>query len=152
MVENQAFGLGFGRDWEAFNPEIESKAFDPWPIRAPHNFNVTVFSRMGMVGFLLWVSILAFGIGGLLLRAWRARFAPARQQEIGVWILVLLATWGNASFGVLMEGPVLGVWFWFALGFAWGRSSGVWTASAPAYPVPAWQVPVHAGSGSERRE
>jgi hypothetical protein len=35
---------------------------------------------------------------------------------------MLVFTVVNSSFGVLMEGPVLGVWFWFALGFALGRS------------------------------
>ena len=47
---------------------------------------------------------------------------PARREEIAFWLLMLLTTWGNSSFGVLMEGPVLGIWFWFALGFASGRS------------------------------
>jgi hypothetical protein len=35
-----------------------------------------------------------------------------------------LVLWLNASFGVLMEGPVLGIPFWFFLGFATGRSLG----------------------------
>jgi hypothetical protein len=37
---------------------------------------------------------------------------------------MLVATWVNSSFGVLMEGPVLGIWFWFALGFSSRRSAG----------------------------
>jgi len=37
---------------------------------------------------------------------------------------MLTAAWLNASFGVLMEGPVLGIPFWFFLGFAAGRSAG----------------------------
>ena len=47
---------------------------------------------------------------------------PSAREELAFWLLMLTATWGNSSVGVLMEGPVLGVWFWFALGFAWGRS------------------------------
>jgi hypothetical protein len=35
---------------------------------------------------------------------------------------MLVCTVVNSSFGVLMEGPVLGIWFWFALGFASARS------------------------------
>jgi O-antigen ligase len=121
MDENPAFGLGFGRDWRAYNPEIAT-GYDPFPVRAPHNFNITVFSRMGIVGSALWVLILAVGIGGLYLRAWRYRYPPDRQQELAFWIMFITCTWLNSTFGVLMEGPVLGVWFWFAIGFAWARS------------------------------
>ena len=49
-------------------------------------------------------------------------YPAARREEISFWLLMLLTTWGNGSFGVLMEGPVLGIWFWFALGFSSGRS------------------------------
>lgn len=122
MIENPAFGLGFGRDWWLWNPEIEMDKFDAHPVRAPHNFNVTVFSRMGFVGTALWLSVLVIGIGGLYGRIWRGGFSPQRQEELAIWIAFIVATWLNSTFGVLMEGPALGVWFWFALGFAWGRT------------------------------
>jgi len=121
MDENPLFGLGFGRDWRAYNPEIDT-GYEPFPVRAPHNFNITVFSRMGIVGAALWASILAMGIGGLYRRVWRYRYPPERQQELAFWIMFIVCTWLNSTFGVLMEGPVLGVWFWLAMGFAWGRS------------------------------
>ena len=138
---NPAFGLGFGREWQLYNPEIVLNRFDPWPVRAPHNFNVTVFSRMGIVGSMLWAAILVTGAGGLFARIWRGgfglwRYPPQRREELAFWLLMILATWGNGSFGVLMEGPVLGVWFWFALGFASRRSLPPPAAPAPLPGVP----------------
>ena len=122
------FDLGFGENLGIFNPYIDAHDSSGWPIRAPHNVNVTVLSRMGFFGFAIWLAILGRGLGGLFLRVWRsgagtradssASLRPARTEEISFWLLMLLTTWGNGSFGVLMEGPVLGVWFWFALGFS----------------------------------
>ena len=139
LVErNPLFGLGFGENLAAFNPYIETGDYSSWPIRAPHNVNVTVLSRMGFVGFAIWLAVLLRGIGGLFLRIWRSdvgtrphaslrlraasRLRTVRREEVSFWLLMLLTTLGNGSFGVLMEGPVLGVWFWFALGFSSGRS------------------------------
>ena len=128
FVRNPLFGLGFGENLGIFNPYIDANDSSGWPIRAPHNVNVTVLSRMGFFGFAIWLAILGRGLGGLFLRVWRsgagtradssASLRPARTEEISFWLLMLLTTWGNGSFGVLMEGPVLGVWFWFALGFS----------------------------------
>ncbi len=129
LSSNPAFGLGFGANLDVFNPTITLNAFDPWPTRSPHNYNVTVFSRMGLAGLAVWLAILGLGIGGLFARTWRNRphpaaesYTPERREELAFWLLMLACSWGNGSFGVLMEGPALGIWFWFALGFATGRS------------------------------
>ena len=127
IARDVVFGLGFGENLGYYNPYLLGDENSAFPIRAPHNVNMTVLTRMGSAGFLLWGSILVLGIGGLFLRLWRGGmqgrlFPTRRQEESAFWLLMLLTTWGNGSFGVLMEGPVLGVWFWFALGFASGRS------------------------------
>jgi O-antigen ligase len=127
MKQDPAFGLGFGESLNVYNPFLEGNEHTAWPVRSPHNYNITIFSRMGLVGAALWVSILALGIGGLYARIWRGRwrgrsYTPERREELAFWVLCLVTTWGNATFGVLMEGPVLGIWFWFALGFAFQRS------------------------------
>ncbi len=127
VARNVVFGLGFGENLGFYNPYLLGDEDSAFPIRAPHNVNMTVLSRMGAAGFLLWGAILSLGLGGLFLRLWRGGisgrvYAVRRAEELAFWLLMLLTTWGNGSFGVLMEGPVLGVWFWFALGFASGRS------------------------------
>ncbi len=122
---NPLFGLGFGQSLSIYNPYLVGDELNAWPVRSPHNFNITVFSRMGFAGLAVWLSVLAAGVGGLFLLVWRGRGEvadPLRREELAFWIVLLVATWGNGSFGVLMEGPVLGIWFWFALGFAHGRS------------------------------
>ena len=127
LSRNPLFGLGFGESLGVYNPYLVDNEYSAWPARAPHNVNVSVLARMGLAGLALWTVILTLGLGGLFRRAWRGGVAPkayppARREEIAFWLLMLITTWGNGSFGVLMEGPVLGIWFWFALGFASGRS------------------------------
>ena len=125
VERNPAFGLGFGESLHVYHPALENLS-DPWMLRAPHNIHVTVLARMGFVGLMIWILILVFGIGTLFFRVWRgrsgARICPkARREELAFWVAMLVYTIVNSSFGVLMEGPVLGIWFWLALGFAFGR-------------------------------
>ncbi len=127
MKNDPAFGLGFGESLSAYHPLLRRLQGD-FVVRSPHNFNMTVFSRMGLAGVSLWALVLVIGIGGLFRRVWcgTARGQPysvERLDELTFWILMLVTTVVNSSFGVLMEGPVLGIWFWFALGFASGRAS-----------------------------
>jgi O-antigen ligase len=127
LTQNPWFGLGFGLNLCVYNPFLVGTEDLQWVARSPHNINMTIFSRMGLVGVALWFIILAIGLGRLLVRAWDGAtggraYTPARREELLFWLVMLLTTWINSSFGVLMEGPVLGIWFWFALGFASGRS------------------------------
>jgi O-Antigen ligase len=124
---NPAFGLGFGRNLGELNPYLQGDKESAWPVRSPHNFNMTVFGRMGYFGLGLWATILALGLGRLFLRVVRGavgglRYTLERRKELAFWLMALVAIWVNSSFGVLMEGPVLGIPFWFFLGFASGRS------------------------------
>jgi O-antigen ligase len=126
MTRNPAFGLGFGESLHLYHPALE-KISDPWMLRAPHNFNVTVFTRMGIVGTIIWAGIILGGLAVLGRRIWRGRvkhgrYSPQRREELLFWMAMIAYTFVNSSFGVLMEGPVLGIWFWLALGFAYGRS------------------------------
>lgn len=131
LATNPLLGLGFGVNLSIYNPFITDLEEDPNPVRAPHNINMTIYSRLGIVGASLWASILIVGIGRLSQCVWTGRYGaerytPARREELLFWVVVLLTSWVNSSFGVLMEGPVLGVLFWFSLGFASARclSSG----------------------------
>jgi hypothetical protein len=137
LREHPVWGLGFGTDLSYYNHYLRRLDEGAWPTRSPHNFNLTVFSRMGFLGFALWAAVLLLGVGGLVLRAWRNRAAgrvlePAERAELVFWAAMLLATWVNSSLGVLMEGPVLGIWFWFALGFGSARAFRAFVEPCPA--------------------
>ena len=128
MKNNPAFGLGFGESLAMYHPVLDPIAGKEGVVRSPHNINVTIFSRMGIVGLVLWILILIVGIGGLFVRVWRGvdkfgnPYTQERKDELTFWILMLICTVVNSSFGVMMEGPVLGIWFWLALGFASTRA------------------------------
>lgn len=126
MRSDPVFGLGFGESLHVYQPLLASQD-EEFMVRSPHNINVTIFARMGILGFLVWASILVTAFGGLFARIWNnspaaGHYSPERRDELVFWLLMLVATVVNSSFGVLMEGPVLGIPFWFALGFASARS------------------------------
>jgi len=137
--QNPFLGLGFGENLGIYNSFIEIDRWERWPVRSPHNFNITVFARMGYAGILLWALILFIGISTVFFRVFKGgmhgeTYSINRHKELAFWLMMLVATFVNASFNVLMEGPVLGIWFWFALGFAIGRSNAP-DAFIPAKPA-----------------
>ena len=119
------FGLGFGqnltelmRDTPAWPLFVPSQQLDP-PNRSPHCAHITVLTRMGLVGLLLWLSILALVSVGALRKIWRCGRTRDREKFwdglmlLGVWLILLSAM----SFGVILEGPMGGIWFWSLTGF-----------------------------------
>ena len=52
--------------WPGISPIIillfKIKSDSQFPIRSPHNYNMTVFSRMGITGAFLWSAILFLGL------------------------------------------------------------------------------------------
>jgi len=149
--EEPVWGLGYGTDLSYYNPYLRRLDEGAWPTRSPHNFNLTVLTRMGILGFLLWTGILLAGIGGLVWRAWFNRagqraLEPAERAELAFWAAMLLATWVNSSLGVLMEGPVLGIWFWFALGFGTARATRAFAEPAHTPAEKGLLAPDTAGS------
>jgi O-antigen ligase len=127
LARNPLVGLGFGESLGIYNPHLAGDEHSEWPVRSPHNFNVTVYGRMGILGSALWLLILLIGIGGLALvvarrKNYHGHLTQERAKELTFWLVALIATFTNGSVGLLMEGPVLGIPFWFALGFAHGRA------------------------------
>ena len=123
MERNQAFGLGFGENLADYNPDISNQSEAQNPLRSPHNYNMTVFSRLGLLGLLIWCTILLSGVFDplwrLLSASTNAERAEAREKTF--WVAAIVATWVNSSFGVLMEGPVMGIPFWLMLGLITGQ-------------------------------
>ncbi|MCY3023427.1 MAG: hypothetical protein NTW87_30980, partial [Planctomycetota bacterium] len=136
------FGIGFGpnltnllRETPAWPLYLDSMRLDP-PNRNPHCAHITIFTRLGLVGVALWVGILASVCWSVLAALWRCReraqsgaAAEARAEfwdmlaVFGVWVIFLWAM----SFGVILEGPMGGIWFWSVTGAlamwsdAWAR-------------------------------
>ncbi len=117
------FGKGFGYD---FLPEFERiYGRGTWErLRSPHNYFITVYGRLGMVGLVGFVAIVWFMIRGAL----RASILVSRRkldnETLGYWCAawVLLI---SGTFGVVLEGPMGGVLFWSFLGLA---ASGLYAA------------------------
>lgn len=108
-------GLGFGYDLsrrflERYFPVNE----DDFTVRSPHNVMITVFARMGLVGLLPFLAIVA-----LLMRGtFRAVNLPkAQSQSAALWCSALVL-FMSACFGVVLEGPMGAMVFWTVLGLA----------------------------------
>ena len=108
---NGWFGLGFGHD-------LAGRFVQQYLPRRPNSppksarLLVTVFARMGIVGF---VSFLAF-ISAIAMRTWRALRDPDLAFISGAWWAATWVVLICACFGVVLEGR------WALLSF--GRSSG----------------------------
>ena len=109
-------GLGFG----IIIPEqYHGTDDDPNPLRSAHNSHLTVFTRTGLPGGILWV---------LLWTAWTVhlirfiRRRPGRLRDpsaaMAAWLLGSSAAFMvNAFFDPALEGPHAGIWLFTLVGF-----------------------------------
>ncbi len=108
------FGRGFGYDFIARYQDVFHKG--EWGnLRSAHNFYITLYGRMGIIGSLVFLlitwQIIAGGIRAGL--AVRAGWLPL--EDLCYWC----AVWGilvAALFGVVLEGPMAATVFWTFLG------------------------------------
>ncbi|WP_103126239.1 O-antigen ligase family protein [Nostoc cycadae] len=108
-------GRGFGFNLGA------GTGFDPvggGVVRSPHNGHITVLSRTGIPGFVLWLLIQLSWAGSIL-----AKYLQCRRKGETKWagiFLTLLAYWVASmtvtSFEVIIEGPTGGIWLWTMYG------------------------------------
>ncbi len=108
------FGRGFGYDFLARYSDVyrfgEYKG-----TRAAHNYYVSLYGRMGIIGSIVFLGITwQIIVSGLrAARAVRQGWLPL--ADLGYWC----AAWGilvSAVFGVVLEGPVGAIVFWSFLG------------------------------------
>ena len=87
-------------------------------LRSPHNGHLNFLARMGVPGFMLWLTILSvFVITMVRARQLFLRRGDTLLAGLAAWILVYwLAAATNASFDVYIEGPQGGIWFWSLIG------------------------------------
>lgn len=114
---NPYLGLGFGHDLaERFVREYYPENSEEFNVRSPHNVLLTIFARMGAVGLLLFLTLIAF----VTRQTWHA--IPHGLAHAAPWCLVW-AMLVSACLGVVLEGPMGAVVFWTTLGLAHARLS-----------------------------
>jgi hypothetical protein len=111
---NLADADGFGGTGDPHNPHP--------PLRSPHNAHMTLLARAGIPGVVLWALVLVSWFG-MLVRAMLT--ARARGDERWVELFLFVACYAmsimiNATFDVVLEGPMQGIWFWCLFGFGIG--------------------------------
>jgi len=127
IATNPLYGIGFGGDLSArFLVDYDLISDESFAARSPHNVVVTMIGRLGLIGLISWLAVMA-GTGTMV---WRllSRGEPDGMGAASVACVVLL----SACFGVVLEGPMGAVVFWTALGLgnAWLHRE----APAPAAP------------------
>ncbi|HWA85581.1 MAG TPA: O-antigen ligase family protein [Opitutus sp.] len=129
------FGLGFGADLASrFAQEYYPEGSDEFPTRSPHNVLLTIFARLGAVGLIAFLGVVAI----VTRETWQAVRAGPRLAApwCAVW-----AIFTSACLGVVLEGPMGAVIFWTILGLA-HRSlqqhrAGIAAAAEPPVDAPA---------------
>jgi hypothetical protein len=94
------------------------QVFADHSLRSPHNTHLTILARMGVPGFVLWVSLNLIWVVSL----WRARARAVAagmgfQAAFIAWLLVYwLAMSVNGAFSLYLEAPQQAIWFWTVFG------------------------------------
>lgn len=121
-------GLGFGHDLAAsFVRRYYPDSDEEFTARSPHCVVVTVFGRMGLIGLLAFMGMVA----AMCRRTWAALHSAERNEAIitswmAPWVVLI-----SAVFGVVLEGPMGAVIFWSALGLAAREPQAISPETAP---------------------
>jgi hypothetical protein len=106
-------GKGFGPNL-ADTDGYQTSDLEEAPLRSPHNAHMTILARGGMPGLVLWITALGAWLGAVI-----RQLMEARRRQDDLWATVfafLLIYWTiilvSSSFDVVLEGPVMGIWFW----------------------------------------
>jgi hypothetical protein len=111
---NLADADGFAGTGDRHNPRP--------PTRSPHNAHMTVLARAGIPGVVMWACVLVSWFGMMMGAMLTAR---VRGHERWVELFVFVTCYAmsimiNATFDVVLEGPMQGIWFWCLFGFGIG--------------------------------
>jgi hypothetical protein len=84
------------------------------PLRSPHSVHMTILARGGVPAFVLWI----VALGSWLVAVVHQLSEAKRVQDdwwagmfaflLSYWTIILI----SASFDVILESPVMGIWFW----------------------------------------
>jgi len=129
--ESPWFGLGFGHDLAREFLRIYSPGSgEDFSARSPHSILVTVFGRMGLIGFVPFVAICT----ALMIRLISTlRSNETETARLGLWLAACIIL-TSSLFGVVLEGPMGAVLFWSVAGLANGWPEA--PESSAASPLP----------------
>jgi O-Antigen ligase len=90
--------------------------------RSPHNAHMTLLARAGIPGLVMWLVLLVSWFATMTRAILTARANEhERWAELFIFILCYeVAILINATFDVVLEGPMQGIWFWCLFGFGLG--------------------------------
>jgi hypothetical protein len=106
-------GKGFGPNL-ADSDGYQTSAPDETQLRSPHNGHMTMLARGGVPGLVLWIVALGAWLCAIIRQLMEARrlrddwWAGVFAFLLIYWTAILVAS----SFDVVLEGPVMGIWFW----------------------------------------
>lgn len=91
-------------------------------LRSPHNGHMTVLSRAGVPGLVLWILLNGSWIAMMVKTAIESRLrGDDAWSRLFVFVLCYnLAALIDASFDVALEGPMIGIMFWVTFGLGSG--------------------------------
>jgi len=116
-------GRGFGINLADADGFYAGDPRDPRPpTRSPHSAHMTLLARAGIPGLVLWALVL---VSWFAMMTGAIMTARRRGHERWVELFVFVACYAlailiNASFDVVLEGPMQGIWFWCLFGFGVG--------------------------------
>jgi O-antigen ligase len=111
---NPWLGVGFGHDLaDNFLKTYYPDSDEQFTARSPHNFLITTYARMGLVGALMFLAVTFL----IFFQAWKAVAHGAHGRELASHCTAI-ALLMSAFVGVVLEGPMGAVVFWISLGVA----------------------------------
>lgn len=117
---DEVVGQGFGPDYLYYSG-ARAPLGNGEDLRAPHNFLVNTYARLGLVGLVLFGGVLvAFGAAAV-----RLRRAAAADDLIALALVLPAGFLVAAVVGVQLESPFGAVPFWWCLGVALSAAGGV---------------------------
>jgi O-Antigen ligase len=114
--EGKGFGVNLATD-DHFQVDTLHQS-----VRSPHSGHMGILAREGVPGFALWIAVNLFWLFAMTRRFLHAKIRGRRHWS--ALMLVVIAFWVAStiiiSFGVELEGPMVGIPFWcnYGIGLA----------------------------------
>jgi hypothetical protein len=118
----RGFGLNFAEEDGFAGPDKGATGENRSLTRSPHNVYMTLLARAGVPGLVLW-SLVLLSWFSMMMKAILTARARGHKQWADLFVFIgcyAAAIAINATFDVVLEGPVQGIWFWCLFGFGVG--------------------------------